>query len=73
MVKNLPANAEDLSDMELSLRWEDCLEEGMAPHSSTLAWRIPWTEEPEAAEHAGMIPLYIPCPQTPNIQLYLSC
>ena len=25
---------------------EDPLEEGMAPHSSTLAWRIPWTEEP---------------------------
>ena len=26
--------------------WEDLLEEGMATHSSTLAWRIPWTEEP---------------------------
>ena len=26
--------------------WEDPLEEGMAPHSSILAWRIPWTEEP---------------------------
>ena len=29
-----------------SLSWEDPLEEGMATHSSTLAWRIPWTEEP---------------------------
>ena len=28
------------------LDWEDPLEEGMATHSSTLAWRIPWTEEP---------------------------
>ena len=28
-----------------SLGWEDPLEEGMATHSSTLAWRIPWTEE----------------------------
>ena len=28
------------------LGWEDPLEEEMAPHSSTLAWRIPWTEEP---------------------------
>ena len=29
-----------------SLGWEDPLEKGMATHSSTLAWRIPWTEEP---------------------------
>ena len=28
-----------------SLGWEDLLEEGMATHSSILAWRIPWTEE----------------------------
>ena len=26
--------------------WEDLLEKGMATHSGTLAWRIPWTEEP---------------------------
>ena len=30
-----------------SLGWEDPLEEGMATHSSILAWRIPWTEEPD--------------------------
>ena len=29
-----------------SLGWEDPLEKGMATHSSILAWRIPWTEEP---------------------------
>ena len=29
----------------LSLGWEDPLEEGMATHSSILAWEIPWTEE----------------------------
>jgi len=29
-----------------SLGWKDPLEEGMATHSSILAWRIPWTEEP---------------------------
>ena len=29
-----------------SLGWEDPLEEGLATHSSILAWRIPWTEEP---------------------------
>ena len=28
------------------LRWEDLLEEEMAIHSGTLAWKIPWTEEP---------------------------
>ena len=28
-----------------SLGWEDALQEGMATHSSVLAWRIPWTEE----------------------------
>ena len=32
-----------------SLVWEDPLEEGMAIHSSILAWRIPWTEEPSLA------------------------
>ena len=31
----------------LSLGQEDLLEEGMAPHSSILAWKIPWTEEPD--------------------------
>ena len=30
-----------------SLCWEDPLEEGMATHSSILAWEIPWTEEPD--------------------------
>ena len=39
MVKNLLASARDLGQ-------EDALEEGMATHSSILAWRIPWTEEP---------------------------
>ena len=29
-----------------SLGWEDPLEEGKATHSSILAWKIPWTEEP---------------------------
>ena len=34
------------TDLGWSLGWEDPLEEGMATHSSSLAWRIPWTEEP---------------------------
>ena len=30
-----------------SLGWEDLPEKAMAPHSSTLAWKIPWMEEPD--------------------------
>ena len=43
MVKNLPAMWETRVQ---SLGWEYPLEEGMATHSSILAWRIPWIEEP---------------------------
>ena len=42
-VKNLPAMQETQVRF---LGWEDPLEKEMATHSSTLAWRIPWTEEP---------------------------
>ena len=44
VVKNLPANAGDVREVR-SLGGEAPLEEGMATHSSILAWRIPWTEE----------------------------
>ena len=37
-----------------SLGWEDPLEEGMASHSSILAWRIPWTEEPGRLQSMGL-------------------
>ena len=46
MVKNLPAMQEMPDTWVQSLGQEDSLEEGMATHSSILAWRIPWTEEP---------------------------
>ena len=36
-----------------SLGWEDPLEKAMAPHSSTLAWKIPWTEEPGRLQSLG--------------------
>ena len=36
-----------------SLGWEDPLEEGMATHSSILAWKIPWTEEPGGLQSTG--------------------
>ena len=43
MVKNLPTMQETQIQ---SLHQEDPLEKGLATHSSILAWRIPWTEEP---------------------------
>ena len=46
-VKNLPAIQE--SQVQ-SLGPENPLEKGMAPHSSILAWRIPWTEEPDGPD-----------------------
>ena len=36
-----------------SLGWEDPLEEGVSTHSSILAWRIPWTEEPGRLQPMG--------------------
>ena len=43
MVKHLPTM---LETQVQSLGWEDPLEKEMATHSSTLAWKIPWMEEP---------------------------
>ena len=50
MVKNLPAMQETQVQ---SLGWEDPLEKEMAIHSSTLAWKIPWTEEPGRLQSMG--------------------
>ena len=50
MVKNLPAIREA---WVWTLGWEDPLEKDMAAHSSTLAWRIPWTEEPGGLQSMG--------------------
>ena len=49
-VKNLPAM---LETWVRSLGQEDPLEEGMATHSGILAWRIPWTEEPDGLQSKG--------------------
>ena len=49
-VKNLPVMRET---WVRSLGWEDPLENGMAVHSSILAWRIPWTEEPGGLQRMG--------------------
>ena len=49
-IKNLPAMQETQVP---SLGQEDSLEKGMATHSSTLAWRIPWTEGPGGLQSMG--------------------
>ena len=53
MVKNLLANAGDIRDSGSIPGLEDPLEEGMATHSSMLAWRIPWTEEAGRLQSVG--------------------
>ena len=50
MVKNLPAIWETQVS---SLGWEDPREKGMATHSSILAWRVSWTEEPDWLQFMG--------------------
>ena len=52
LVKNPPAMWET---RVRSLGWEDPLEAGMASHSSVLAWRIPWTEEPGGLQSMGVV------------------
>ena len=45
---------QEIKEMQVpSLGWEDPLEEGMATHSSILAWRIPWTEQPGGLQSMG--------------------
>ena len=49
-IKNLPAMWDAWVQ---SLSWEDLLQEGMAIHSSILAWTIPWVEEPGRLQSLG--------------------
>ena len=51
LVKNLPAVQET---WDQSLSWEDPLEKEMATHSSILAWKISWTEEPGGLQSMGL-------------------
>ena len=53
VVKNWPANAGDLRDLGSIPVLEDPLQKGMATHSSVLARRIPWTEEPGRLQSTG--------------------
>ena len=54
VVKNLPASAGDIRDSGLILGQEDPLEEGMATPSSSLAQRIPWTEDHGGLKSMGL-------------------
>ena len=49
--KNMPAMWET---QVRSLGWEELLEKEMVTHSSILAWRIPWTEEPSGLQSMGL-------------------
>ena len=53
-VKNTPTIQETQETPVPSLGWEDALEEEMATHSNILAWRIPWTEEPDRLQSRGL-------------------
>ena len=79
MVKTLPAMQETQETRVQSLCQEDPLEEGMASHSSILAWRIPWTEEPSGLQSMGsprvghdrahtQAPIFL-CPDSPKPQI----
>ena len=54
VLKNLPANAGDVRDVGLILRLGRFPEEGMATHSSILAWTILWTEETGELQSIGV-------------------
>ena len=54
VVKNLLANTRDMRPFILSLAGKDDLEKGMATHSSILANRTPWTEEPGGLQSMGL-------------------
>ena len=54
VVKNPRANAGNLRDAGSIPGWEDLLEKGVTAHSSILAWRIPWTEEPGGPQAIGL-------------------
>ena len=57
LAKTVPSTRLPLQELQetgsIPVSWEDSLEEGMTTHSSFLAWRIPWTEEPGGLQSWG--------------------
>ena len=54
MVKNLHASAGDARDLGSIPEWGRSPEKDMVTHSSILAWKIPWTEEPGGLQSMGL-------------------
>ena len=54
LLNNPRTNAGDLRDVGLIPAWGRSLEEGLATHSSILAWRIPWMEDPGELQSLGL-------------------
>ena len=64
---------QDMQEMRVrSLGQKDPLEEGMAAHSSILAWRIPWTEEPGGLQSMGSQTVDMTEATERNVILFLS-
>ena len=59
VVKNMLANQEMQETMVWSMDWKYLMEEEMATHSSILAWKIPWAEEPGGLQSMGLLRLHI--------------
>ena len=55
VLKNPPAKAGDIEDLDSFSRLGRSMEDGMVAHSSMLAWRIPWTEEPGGLQPMGLL------------------
>ena len=53
LAQTVKASACNVGDWIRSLGWEDPLEKEMATHSSTLVWKIPWTEKPGRLQYVG--------------------
>jgi len=70
MVKNMPAMQET---HVWSLGQEDLLEKGMATHSSILAWRMPWTEEPDRLQSMGSQGVRHEWMYEIHTHMYISC
>ena len=66
MVKSLPTMWETWVRLQ---GWEDLLEKEMVTHSSTLVWKIPWTEEPGKATVHGITQS---CTRLSNFTFFLS-
>ena len=54
VIKNPPANTEDIRDKGSVLGWDDPLEKGMATHFSILSWRIVWSEKTDGLQSVGL-------------------